>query len=699
MSRSIYKLLSIPAALVFSQGLWAQSYGIIHTFAGNGNSGFRGDGGPATEAQLDDPAEVAIHPNGDIYIADQGNNRIRKIDSNGTITTIAGNGLPLGFIDNIPAIVAGLKNPSGIAFDTAGNLYIAETGNNRIRRVDSGTGIITTVAGTGQNGYNGDNQPATNAQLNSPYRIAFDSAGNLFIADTDNHRIRRVDARTHFITTVAGIGNSGDTGDEEDATHAKLRSPQGVLVDAAGNLYIADTGNHRVRVVDPSGVIHAFAGTGTSGDDGDQGNAKLARLRLPIGLGTDATRSNIYIADFGANRIRQVNIGLNRINTVAGNGRNGYSGDGGPSAAAEISEPQSATLDVHGRIYIAQYGSHVIRAVDPYVTAATVEVFSGSPQSTAVSSAFSLPLIAIVKDTAGLPLPGIRVTFSAPTSGASAALVPATAVTTDANGRARVNATANTSVGAYVVTAAATGVTVPAVFNLTNTAGAAATIQFVQQPKDASAGAVIKPPVTVSLKDANNNPIVGAPITLTVLSGAATLEGGGPANTNSSGVATFGSLKITQAGTYRLQASGASLTATSSSFAITAGSQISFAPLSGGGQSASAGAPYAAPLKATVQDTFGNPIAGVAVTFTAPATGPSVTFSGSSTVTTDSLGVATSPVITANGQTGVLQVTATASGAPRRSHSSWPMSLRRQASWLLCSSQQTRLPERRSLPP
>ncbi len=245
--------------------------------------------------------------------------------------------------------------------------------------------------------------------------------------------------------------------------------------------------------------------------------------------------------------------------------------------------------------------------------------------------------------------------------------MPATALTTDANGQARVNATANTIVGEFVVNAGAAGVSALAQFHLTNTVGVATTIQFLQQPTNASAGAFIAPPVTVALKDAYNNPIIGTPITLTVLGGGATLEGGGPANTNSSGVATFGSLKITKAGTYRLQASGASLTVSSSSFTITAGSQISFAALSGGGQSASAGAPYASPLKATVQDAFGNPLAGVAVTFTPPATGPSVTFSGSgsgsSTVTTDPLGVATSPGMTATGQTGLFQVTATALGA------------------------------------
>jgi uncharacterized protein (TIGR03437 family) len=667
MPRSKYKLLFPLIPFVFAQvpgTLWAQSYGVINTFAGNGSGGFAGDGGPATEAALNSPADVAIHPTtGDIYIADQRNNRIRKVDSTGVITTVAGSVLGID-VDNVPATSAGLVNPSGIAFDAAGNLYIADTGHHKIRRVDGATGIITTVAGTGNAGYNGDNKLATSVKLNYPDHVALDSAGNLFIADDANHRVRRVDAGSGIIRTVAGTGDDGDSGDGLLATTARLTNPHGVLVDPVGNIFIADTGNHRVRFVDPGGVIHPYAGTGLIGDTGNQeGPAIDARFRAPIGLGRDA-QGNIFIADFGSNRVREVIRQTNTIITVAGTGVFGFRGDGDPAEEARIAAPESATINDRGWIYIAESASNVVRLVDHFSQPTTIEVFGGSPQSTAVGSAFSQPLVAIVKDATGTPLPGVQVAFSAPVSGATASL-SGSVVTTGANGQASVNATANTVLGSYAVSAAVSGLA-PALFTLTNTIGAPAKIQFSQQPSDASAGASIAPAVTVSLTDASNHPIAGVPVTLTVVGGSAALAGGGPANTDVSGLATFGNLKITKAGTYRLQASGASLTASSGSFNITAGSQTSIAVLSGGGQSASVGGPYAAPLQATVADPFGNPVAGVAVTFAAPTNNASVTFGGSATatVTTSSAGVAESPAMTANGTTGSFQVTATAAGVP-----------------------------------
>ncbi len=216
MSRSIYKPVFHLIGFVCSQApntLWAQSYGTISTIAGTGIQGFSGDFGPATAARLFYPDDVAIHPNGNLYIADTYNNRIRKVDKNGIITTVAGSGSITDANDdtndNIPAVSVVLSHPSGIAFDAAGNLYIADTDHDRIRRVDGVTGIITTVAGAGQRGYNGDYQLATLVKINSPYHIALDTLGNLFIADDGNHRVRRVDANTGIITTVAGTGNSG----------------------------------------------------------------------------------------------------------------------------------------------------------------------------------------------------------------------------------------------------------------------------------------------------------------------------------------------------------------------------------------------------------------------------------------------------------------------------------------------------------
>ena len=281
--------------------------GIITTVAGNGEWGYGGNGGPATDAILYNPSGVATDSAGNLYIADTDNNRIRKVDVNGTITKVAGDS-PIqvyssgGFGgDGGPATNALLNHPGGIAFDSAGNLYIADSENNRIRKVDV-NGVITTVAGGGTSGL-GDGGPATKAELFIPSDVALDAAGNLYIADSYNGgRIRRVDV-SGVITTVAGGGTSG-LGDGGPATNAGL-GPAGVALDAAGNLYIADLGNDRIRKVDVAGIITTIAGNGTLGFSGDGGPAISAELNLPFGVATDAA-GNVYIADAGNNVIRRV---------------------------------------------------------------------------------------------------------------------------------------------------------------------------------------------------------------------------------------------------------------------------------------------------------------------------------------------------------------------------------------------------------
>jgi len=311
MSRLMYKALILLIAFAcfqVSRPLWAESYGTISTVAGTGQPGFSGNSGPAKEARLSNPADVAIHPNGELYIADTFNHLIRKVSTGGVITTVAGSGRSSNpgdaVNDNIGAVSAELNNPSGIAFDAAGNLYIADTDNHRIRRVDGVTGIITTVAGTGVRGYSGDNQQATLAKINNPYHIAVDALGDLFIADGGNHRVRRVDVITGIITTIAGTGNPGYNGDDQLATSADLQDPRGVAIDTAGNLYIADYGNHRVRIVNPAGVIQTFAGNGKYGFSGDGSLATAASLKGPTGLGRDAA-GNIYIADSQDHHVRR----------------------------------------------------------------------------------------------------------------------------------------------------------------------------------------------------------------------------------------------------------------------------------------------------------------------------------------------------------------------------------------------------------
>ncbi len=281
------------------------SAGIITTIAGNGTSGFFGDGGPATAAEIADPADVAVDGLGNVYIADRSNNRVRKIDAGGYISTIAGSSSIGGFGgDNGPATLAALSSPRGVAVDGKGNVYISDQVNDRVRKVDN-AGMIITIAGTSTGGYNGDGIAATSAQLQGPYGIAVDNAGNVYVCDVDNERIRKIDA-SGMITTIAGIGTSGYNGEGIAAIAAALSEPIGVAVDATGNVYIADGWNERVRAINAAGLIYTIAGNGTAGFGGDGGEALAAQLNGPYGVAVDGS-GNIFISDYTNNRIRQMN--------------------------------------------------------------------------------------------------------------------------------------------------------------------------------------------------------------------------------------------------------------------------------------------------------------------------------------------------------------------------------------------------------
>ena len=321
--------------------------GTITTIAG-GVAGFSGDGGPAAAASLRGPSGVAVDAAGNVYIADTGNYRVRKITS-GTITTIAGNGSFRYGGDGGPGTSAFLYQPNGLAMDSSGSIYIADTSNNRVRKL-AATGVITTIAGNGMASFGGDGGPATNAALNSPYGVAVDAAGNVYIADVLNYRIRRV-TPGGLISTIAGNGSLGFSGDSGPATNASLASAMGVGADAAGNVYIADTGNYRVRKVTPAGIISTVAGNGLAGYSGDGGPALSASLNGPWGVNVDAA-GNIYIAEIQNYRVRLVTPG-GIITTIAGHGTQGSFGDGGPATAAVLSEPRRTWLDAAGNLYIA----------------------------------------------------------------------------------------------------------------------------------------------------------------------------------------------------------------------------------------------------------------------------------------------------------------------------------------------------------
>ena len=343
------------------------SSGNITTIAGTGVEGYSGDGGKAVEAKLDGPRGVTVDGSGNLYIADSGNRRIRKVDTSGNITTVAGTGVEGYSGDGGKAVEAKLGAPLGVTVDGSGNLYIADSSNRRIRKVDT-SGTITTVAGTGVWGFSGDGGTATEARLSFPRGLALDTSGNLYIADATNCRVRRVDASGN-ISTVAGTGvcedNAGlesNNGDGGQATEADLGYMIGLALDSAGNLYIADTTNNRVRKVDTSGTITTVAGTGRWGYSGDGGRAVEAWLGAPLGLAVDAS-GNLYIGHADGQRVRKVDTsGI--ITTFAGIGESGFSGDGGPAVSARLNHPTGLAVDNSGNLYIADSENHRIRRVD-----------------------------------------------------------------------------------------------------------------------------------------------------------------------------------------------------------------------------------------------------------------------------------------------------------------------------------------------
>ena len=327
---------------------------IITTIAGNGTPGFSGDLGGATSAQLNLPSSVAVDASGNVYIADTGNNVIRKVNTSGIISTFAGGGSS-GLGDGGLATSAELNRPYGVAVDTSGDVYIVDTNNDRIREVNT-SGIISTFAGGGSIFVDGCS--ATSAHLFESYGIAVDTSGDVYIAEKNTNRIRKVNT-SGIISTFAGGGSSG-LGDEGPATSAQLNQPCGIAVDASGNVYIADIWNYRIRKVNTSGIISTFAGGGSSGL-GDGGPATSAQLNQPYGIAVDAS-GNVYITDFGNYRIRVVNSsGI--ILTFAGNGYPGFSGDGGSATSAQLNLPYSVAVDASGDVYIADMDNNRIRKV------------------------------------------------------------------------------------------------------------------------------------------------------------------------------------------------------------------------------------------------------------------------------------------------------------------------------------------------
>ena len=373
-------LLSVGSGLAAGQAITRVP--TINTIAGNGTAGYSGDSGPAGSAELNGPYGVAEDSSDNLYIADPGNNRIRKVAAGtGIITTIAGNGAAGYAGDNGPATSAELNSPAAVALDSAGNLYIADTANNVIREIST-SGTITTVAGNNEEGYSGDGGQATNATLYAPSGVALDSAGNLYIADTNNNRIREVAMATGIITTIAGTGAAGYTGDNGAATSATLNKPSAVVEGSTG-LYILDSGNNAVRMVSATATISTVAGTGMAGYTGDGGPATSATLHTPYGLNIDSA-GDLYIADSMNNVVRMVNT-AGIISTIAGNGTSGYSGDGGAATSAMLNNPQGVAIDSQGNLYIADRTNNRIREVNTPMGSAVFPATAVGSTSVAVT--------------------------------------------------------------------------------------------------------------------------------------------------------------------------------------------------------------------------------------------------------------------------------------------------------------------------
>lgn len=429
------------------------THGIITTVAGNGSQGFSGDGGPATAAQLSAPWSVAVDASGVLYIADSGNNRIRKVAVNGTISTFAGNAQG-AFSGDGPALTSSLKTPRGVYLDGTGTLFIADTGNNRIRKIGA-DGMLVTIAGNGQGGFAGDGGLALQAQLTNPWAITSDAAGNLYISDIADYRVRKI-TTDGKITTIAGNGGIGFSGDGGPATQAQitpisvavspggtvyvadqtngrlravvngtintiaglglsryqgdggiataavLNNPANVALDPQGNFYLTDMENDAIRLVRTNGIISTFAGTGSPGETGNGGAATSATLYAPWGLGLD-TNGNVYFTEAYTNYVRKVDTG-GTITKIAGVGSGGSAGNNGPAAQAQVNGPRSVAADTAGNIYIAEDGSSTLRKILPNGTITTI-AGTGKPgysgdEVAAVSSQLNFPA-SVTTDGAG----------------------------------------------------------------------------------------------------------------------------------------------------------------------------------------------------------------------------------------------------------------------------------------------------------
>jgi streptogramin lyase len=333
----------------------------IRSIAGNGKPGAGGDGAPAVEAQVNEPFGLCRGPDGALYFCDTNNHRVRKIDAKGIITTVAGDGSKGYAGDGDAAVVAKMSEPYEVRFDSNGLLYIVERLNAVVRRVDPRTGIITTVAGSGKEGFSGDGGPAKSAQMKQPHSIALDREGNLYICDISNQRIRKVDMKTGIIFTFAGNGESKAVVDGTPFATSPLSGPRAIDFDRDGNMWLALRAGNAVYKLDmKAGTIHHFAGTGKTGFTGNGGPAKEATLSGPKGLSVGPD-GNIYLADTESHSIRMIELKTGLLKLIAGTGQKGDGPEGDPLGCA-MNRPHGVLAEAEA-VYIGDSAAHRVRKV------------------------------------------------------------------------------------------------------------------------------------------------------------------------------------------------------------------------------------------------------------------------------------------------------------------------------------------------
>ena len=597
-----------------------------------------------------------------MFIADVSNHEVRKISVNGVISRVAGTGVQGSTGDGGSATSATLNSPQGVTVDSAGNLYVADTGNHKIRLVSALTGNITTLAGTGSAAYSGDLGQATAAGLSAPSGVFWSTSGVLYVADTGNSVIRTIGLQSGKIQTFAGNGNAGSNGDGGSAAVAQLQRPQGVAVDSAGNVYIADSGNNRIRVVNASGIISTVAGQQGGGFNGD-GPAVNAELNGPSGVSVDSSGA-VYVADTANNRIRVIYGG--QIITVAGSGAAASTGDGASSAVAALNNPSGVVLDSVGNVYIADTANNEIRKINVGANALVYPTTNpGDTTAPQVVSLFDSGNQPLTLNTVSVPNGYVDLPNSSAVDCGTAPITLAPATSCSLN-LAFHPATVGAYPGNVVLTDSAEGLAVTQHISLSGASDYVFT-PSVALPSSTVSGSSITVVITVT----NPKGQYFGTLHFTSTDSQATLPAdytflSGDNGTHSLTVLlrTAGSQCITVT-----DPKDSTITATSCT-AVAAGPPTSATVSSGDSQSTNVSTTYASRLVVLITDAAGNPVPSAKVTFTAPAAGSGAygTFATSSGAqssdveTTDLSGFASAANLVSGPNIGTFQVNASVTG-------------------------------------